>query len=445
MSLSKLAAKVALILLIFVPFASAAGAQTTTILAITDIETTLDASNDWFIFDNDDVTDTTYRITAQNIATAFEGFMQLQDLQGAVTDAQVPDTITVSNYLQLAGGTLTGSLITDNLGIEFASSDTNPSCSAGEFKIFADLSELALKKCTNGTVEDLDTTGGTPAFSAITTSTNTTATMTCGAGCTITYTSTGTILATDVDINAITTENAIDSANDLLVFHDASGSARRKATIDEILGDAGVESGPSTTVPEVLLWDGDEAAGSRATSAANWSELETAISTPQRSVVWSAAGMSADGTQCADPTEVTINSGPKQYTIICTDNAASIIYGSVAMPDGYDGGTVTFELQALNTAADTNVLDFDFSCQARGDSDTVNSTWGTAANAAITFSTANDIEHATTAAVTCDGTPAAGDTIFWRAVMDDTATTTAVATAHVMFVKMEYTSSLDDQ
>ena len=114
------------------------------------------------------------------------------------------------------------------------------------------------------------------------------------------------------------------------------------------------------------------------------------------------------------------------------------------MSDGYDGGTVTFELQALNTAADTGVLDFDFSAMCRGDSDSVNSTWGTAQNASITFSTANDIEHATTAALTPNGTCAAGDTLFWRAVMDDTATTTAVATAHIMAVKMEYTATISD-
>ena len=169
------------------------------------------------------------------------------------------------------------------------------------------------------------------------------------------------------------------------------------------------------------------------------------IEDTQHSVAWSVWSLSADGTQCADPAEVTINSGPLVPTIICTDNAASIFYGTIPMPDGWDGGTLTFELQALNTAADTNVLDFDFSAQCRGDGDAVNSTWGTAQNASITFTTANDIEHATTAALTADGTCAAGDALFWRAVMDDTATTTAVATAHVTGIKMEYTGSVDDE
>lgn len=89
-----------------------------------------------------------------------EATLELQDLQGAVTDAQVPDTITASNYLPLAGGTLTGQVVTDNLGVEFDESDTNPTCSSGNFNIYADLSENKLKKCQNGTASDLDTTGG---------------------------------------------------------------------------------------------------------------------------------------------------------------------------------------------------------------------------------------------------------------------------------------------
>ncbi len=48
-----------------------------------------------------------------------------------------------------------GSILTSNLGIEFTDSDTNPTCGAGNYSIFADLSETKLKKCVNGTVSDL--------------------------------------------------------------------------------------------------------------------------------------------------------------------------------------------------------------------------------------------------------------------------------------------------
>jgi hypothetical protein len=117
----------------------------------------------------------------------------------AVVDGDIPDTITASNYLALAGGTLTGQLITDNLGIEFDESDTNPTCSAGNFSIYADLSENKLKKCVNGSASDLDTTGGTPSFDTITGGTNTTAAMVVGSGGSLGVSGTGTIVATSGD------------------------------------------------------------------------------------------------------------------------------------------------------------------------------------------------------------------------------------------------------
>jgi len=52
---------------------------------------------------------------------------------------EVQDAVTVSNK-----------------GVEFTESDTNPTCGAGNYNIFADLSETKLKKCVNGTVSDID-------------------------------------------------------------------------------------------------------------------------------------------------------------------------------------------------------------------------------------------------------------------------------------------------
>lgn len=81
------------------------------------------------------------------------------NISGSVTDAQVPDTITVSNYLPLGGAMMTGQIVTANTGVEFTESDTNPTCAAGNYTVYADLSETKLKKCTNGVVSDLDLTG----------------------------------------------------------------------------------------------------------------------------------------------------------------------------------------------------------------------------------------------------------------------------------------------
>ena len=77
-------------------------------------------------------------------------------------DNEVADTITASNYLPLAGGTLTGELKTAAQGIEGTATDTLTDCStfsATGGGIFYDDSEGKWKKCQDNTLSDLDTTG----------------------------------------------------------------------------------------------------------------------------------------------------------------------------------------------------------------------------------------------------------------------------------------------
>lgn len=45
---------------------------------------------------------------------------------------------------------VSGQINASNTGIEFTESDTNPTCAAGNYNIYADLSETTLKKCING-------------------------------------------------------------------------------------------------------------------------------------------------------------------------------------------------------------------------------------------------------------------------------------------------------
>ena len=153
---------------------------------------------------------------------------------GAIADADVPDTITASNYLPLAGGTLTGSLITDNLGIDFDDSDINPTCVAGDYKIYADLSETKLKKCMNGSATDLDTTGGTPSFDSITGGTNTTAAMVVGTGGSLAVSGSGTIAASTA---AALAANGSNCTGEVALGVSASGVCEGTAT--PTLGTAG--------------------------------------------------------------------------------------------------------------------------------------------------------------------------------------------------------------
>jgi len=171
----------------------------------------------------------------------------------------------------------------------------------------------------------------------------------------------------------------------------------------------------------------------------------TTTSTVTDSIRWNAAGTAGDGVYCGYANLVQINSGPYQYSIICQDSDSSTIYGNTVMRDGWNAGTITFELEYVQTAADTGPLNSDITCACRGPGETINSTWGTEIaidDAAVTGS--SGVDHTTSAAVTCNGPCAAGDTLYWRWQMDAAGTTTAVATLNILGVKAEYTAMLGD-
>ncbi len=164
---------------------------------------------------------------------------------------------------------------------------------------------------------------------------------------------------------------------------------------------------------------------------------------------WHPGAISTDGTNCADPAETTINSGPKRYTIICGDNDGSIMYGDALMPPNYDGGTVTFDLVVTSVnGTPSGDYDIDFKAMCRGNSDVIDSTYGTEQAADVDFDASGtcggsacvQYEQAivTTSAVTGNGTCAAGDMLYWQGAVDATGTTATVADVHILEVRMNY-------
>jgi hypothetical protein len=137
----------------------------------------------------------------------------------AITDAMVVNSVTASNYLPLAAGSgapLTAQLFLDNLGLEFEESDTNPTCAAGNYSIFADTSEAKFKKCVNGVATDMDTTGSAPSFDLVAAGTNANA-LVIGTSGSLTTSGSGTITAT-------TAANLAGGAADQVMVQTASGA-----------------------------------------------------------------------------------------------------------------------------------------------------------------------------------------------------------------------------
>lgn len=156
--------------------------------------------------------------------------------------------------------------------------------------------------------------------------------------------------------------------------------------------------------------------------------------------IWIPAGaLSTDGTQCAAPAEVTINSGAKRYTILCADNDGSTAYADVMMPNAWNGSTVTLTGVFVQTAADTSNVNADVAMACRADGGTINNTWGTEVAMDTAMTGSNALDTVTTAAITPNGTCTGDNTMLqirWQ--LDAGGTTTAVATMHLLGFKLTY-------
>jgi hypothetical protein len=160
---------------------------------------------------------------------------------------------------------------------------------------------------------------------------------------------------------------------------------------------------------------------------------------PNKQFYIGAAAFNTDGTQCAAPAQVTINSGAKMWTVICADNDSSTVYANVMMPDDWDGGTIIVTGQFIQTAADTSNMNSDVAAACRADGDTVNNTWGSEIAMDTAMGGSNKMDVASTSAVTPNGTCTGANTMLqirWQ--LDATGTTTAVATLHFVGMKVQY-------
>ena len=172
-------------------------------------------------------------------------------------------------------------------------------------------------------------------------------------------------------------------------------------------------------------------------------------STVVDSIYVPAGSMDVDGTQCTKLTPAVINGGPMILAINCADNASGIVYFEAVMPDGWaNSGIVTVEAEALTidatvTGGADDTVGWDVSCMARGDGETINSTWGTAQNLDVTFATQYVEEHVTSADITPNDFEA-GDTLYCRAVIDTTTTDATTADMRLKGFKVEFTRAIGD-
>jgi len=169
--------------------------------------------------------------------------------------------------------------------------------------------------------------------------------------------------------------------------------------------------------------------------------------------VWSrdisAGSMDVSGGCINNDPAALVTNGPKRPTITCTDTATDSIEFDWVMPDGWDGGTITVELQAFNSASETQGVGMRFAgqCVRSGDAVAAHSTTGNQLATASFTSVANQEAHGTTSAITLQGTctGGTGPHVYMRGQIDTTATTVAsMTTVKILGVKVEYSRSGTD-
>lgn len=121
------------------------------------------------------------------------------------------NSVLGASGLCVAGGSSTscalsvtdGQVVAGNLGLELLESDTNPPCSTGNYAIYADASETAIKKCTNGVLSDLAGGGTTTTLTADSGGTTTGTPVTLAGGALVDTTRSGDTVTVSVDFTEI--------------------------------------------------------------------------------------------------------------------------------------------------------------------------------------------------------------------------------------------------
>jgi hypothetical protein len=152
-------------------------------------------------------------------------------------------------------------------------------------------------------------------------------------------------------------------------------------------------------------------------------------------VSWDADAITQDGVLCHAPVTGQINGGPNTRWFLCDDSNSSIFEGKIVnLPYAITTTALTLKLNHATTETITFAGAFSAQCRAAGT--TVNSTWGTAVNANVAITTANQPVEATAAAVIPNGTCSKNSTLFWRYVVNAASFSTNAANARIMGVYM---------
>jgi hypothetical protein len=161
-------------------------------------------------------------------------------------------------------------------------------------------------------------------------------------------------------------------------------------------------------------------------------------------ILTAAAGAPATTTPCGDVTQAESSTNDVNYWYLPFATGADeyCFWGPIAMPDNYDGGTMTARFY-WTAAAGSGTVMWAIQLLSLDDDDAIDTAWGSAVSpaAADTLLATGDVHvTAATGNITAGGTAAAPEMLFVR-VFRDVSEDSLGEDAFLLAVKLEYTTS----
>jgi hypothetical protein len=221
-----------------------------------------------------------------------------------------------------------------------------------------------------------------------------------------------------VDLNEATAGN-VNQAADSILFIDSDDNATKKDTVADFvdaINGSGIDVSSGTLVNAAI----------------------------GKQSMWipAAAMYPSTTTGCSALTQVETTAGrPDLKVLDFADGADSYAQFSIAMPSYWNEGTITFKSYFTVTGTNTGTVQFALEGLAVSSDDTINTAFSNpAVHTALAHSgTSNDLMvSAESAACTVQGSPAAGDNVFFR-ITRDISGDTQTGAARLIGIKILYT------
>lgn len=185
--------------------------------------------------------------------------------------------------------------------------------------------------------------------------------------------------------------------------------------------------------------DEDTMSSNSAVKGATQQSIKAYVDTSTKSIVLPAGSMSPTTTSgCAEIATVEAGTNDVDYKVLdfdtSSDESAFVVF---AMPDSWDGGTITFQ-PYWTAASGSGTVCFSIAGRAFADDDAIDQAYGTAQTSTDTLITAGDIHIGpVSSAITLAGTPAGGQLVQLKITRDVSEDTLGVD-ARLIAIKLEY-------